>query len=138
MRASLILSRIALWIFGPMMIFSVYLYWRGHQVEGGGFIGGLVAAAAFAVVAFGFGIHELKRRLYFAPVMYLAMGLTCTYGAGVLAWIAGREFLTGLWTEIPVVGMVGTALLFDLGVYLVVVGMITLILSEVMTDGGQE
>lgn len=138
MRTSLILAKVANLIFWPLLVFSFFLYWRGHQAEGGGFIGGLVAAAAFGVIGFSFGVHELRRRLYFHPVTYLTAGLACAYGSGVLGWLASREFLTGLWTEAPVIGALGTPALFDLGVYGVVLGMITLIISGVMSDGGPE
>lgn len=134
MRTSLILAKVAAAIFWPLLIFSFFLYWRGHQAEGGGFIGGLVASAAFGTIGFSFGVHELRRRLYFRPVTYLVFGLSCAYGAGMLAWLAGRDFLTGLWGEIPIIGKVGTAMLFDLGVYSVVLGMLTLIMTEVMSD----
>lgn len=138
MRTSLILAKIANLIFWPLIIFSVVLYWRGHQAEGGGFIGGLVAAAAFGIIGFSFGVHELRRRLYFHPLTYLAAGLVFAYGAGVLGWVVGGDFLKATWIKFPVIEKLGTPVLFDLGVYAVVLGMITLIISSIMSDGGVE
>jgi len=119
-------------IFWPLILFSFFMYWRGHQSEGGGFIGGLIAAAAFALVGFAFGTEVLRKRLVVTPLMWLAFGMAFAYGAGVLPWLASKEFLTGLWGAVPVIGKVGTAMLFDLGVYCIVVGMITLIVTELM------
>lgn len=122
-------------MFWPLIAFSLLMYWRGHQSEGGGFVGGLLAAAAFAVVAFAEGAGEMRRRLVLSPWMWLALGLAFAYGAGALPWMTGTEFLTGLWGPAPIIGKVGSAMLFDLGVYFVVVGMISLIITEVMASG---
>ena len=111
-----------------MLAFSVFLLWRGHNLPGGGFIGGLVASAALVLDGLAFGPGEVRRRLRVEPVTVAAAGLLVGLGAGVLGWFAGSPFLTGLWWK-PVVGgaelPLGTPLLFDIGVYLVVVGTIT-------------
>ncbi|MBX3019476.1 MAG: hypothetical protein KF767_16435 [Bdellovibrionaceae bacterium] len=138
MRTSLILAKVAKLIFWPLLVFSFILYWRGHNAEGGGFIGGLVAAAAFGVIGFSFGVHELRRRLYFHPVTYLTFGLACAYGAGALGWWAGSNFLKSLWVEVPVIEKLGSTALFDLGVYAIVLGMVSLIITNLMSDGGIE
>ena len=126
-----------------MLAFSIFLLWRGHNLPGGGFIGGLVASAALVLDGLTFGPGMIRRRLRADPVTVAAIGLLVGVIAGILGWFAGSAFLTGLWWK-PIVGgaelPLGTPLLFDIGVYLVVVGTITALwlgLAE-RRKGGEE
>lgn len=123
---SLILITASRLLFPLMLLFSVFLLLRGHNAPGGGFVGGLVAVAAVGLHALANGISSTRSRLPLQPVTLLATGLGCALGSGLLAWVVGRPYLSGLWlsTSIPALGKVGTPLLFDLGVYLVVIGMV--------------
>lgn len=126
--------------FWPLLLLSFFLFFRGHNQPGGGFIGGLVAAAGFALFAYAFGVQRMKQRMLVSPAVWVVAGLTMAYGSGFLGQIFGSEFLQGLWTsfEVPLLGQLGTPNLFDLGVYTVVIGMITLIVSELFEDIGEE
>jgi len=117
-----------------LLLFSVFLLLRGHNEPGGGFSGGLVAAAAFVLYRFAFGAEAARRALPADPRSLIGAGLLVAIGSGTLALLAGRPLLTSLWARVPVPGFgeldVGTPLLFDVGVYLAVVGVtLSIILS---------
>lgn len=133
MKSSLILTSISRLIFWPMLMLSVLLYWRGHQMPGGGFVGGLVAASAFSFWGFSFGRQAMCRRLIFAPTTWMAVGLVCAYGSGFISVLSGRSFLAGAWIQTSTfLGELGTPMLFDFGVYCVVVGMVVMIVTELL------
>lgn len=109
-----------------LLLLSVFLLLRGHHEPGGGFGGGLVAAAAFVLCRFAFGIEEVKRALPVDSHALIGVGLLVAIASGSAALFAGRPIMTGLWALVPVPGVgdidLGTPLLFDVGVYLAVVG----------------
>lgn len=115
------------------LLISVFIFLRGHNLPGGGFIAGLVTAIALVLQYIASGSQWVEQRL---PLNYAAMA-----GAGVLiagltglgSWLFGYPFLTSAFGhfELPLIGEIelATAMLFDLGVYLTVVGAALLILS---------
>jgi multicomponent Na+:H+ antiporter subunit B len=121
---SIILSTVGRLITGLLLVFSVFLLLRGHNLPGGGFAGGLVAAAAFVLHALAAGFPAARRMLGFAPQTIIAVGLTVAVGSGVFGFLDGLPFLTGVWAAapLPVVGKFGTPIVFDTGVYLTVLG----------------
>ena len=123
---SLILSTATRYLLPLLLLFSVFLLLRGHNEPGGGFVGGLVAAAAFALDAIAHGVAQARRLLGVDPRTLMGLGLLIALASGLLGLAGGDPFMTGLWTEgkLPVLGQVGTPLLFDAGVYLVVIGVI--------------
>lgn len=121
-----------------LLLFSVFLLLAGHNEPGGGFAGGLVAAAAFALLALSHGPAAARRSLGTSPRGLFVLGLAMAAAAGVWPLVLGRPLFTALWGRLPLgtEGMkVGTPLLFDLGVYLVVVGVT---LTLVLTLAGEE
>lgn len=123
---SLILRAATRFMLPLLLLFSVFLLLRGHNAPGGGFSGGLVAACAFVLYGFAFGVAETRRALPVDPRSLIGAGLLVAVGSGFLALLGGWPLMTGLWGQVPVPGFgnvdMGTPLLFDLGVYLVVVG----------------
>jgi multicomponent Na+:H+ antiporter subunit B len=119
--SSLILRTAARLLVALMLLFSVFVMLRGHNEPGGGFIGGLIAATAFALYVMAEGAGAVRAVLRVDPRKVAGFGLACALAAGLIAVVAGDPFLRGLWIELPS-GKVGTPLLFDLGVYLVVLG----------------
>lgn len=117
---------------GLILVFSVYLLLRGHNAPGGGFSAALVAATGFALFAIAEGPQPVRMALRIDPLILVAWGLLLAIGSGLLAVVAGQPFLTGLWWPADAtVGtpVVGTPLVFDVGVFLVVLGTIlTLVL----------
>lgn len=132
---SLILRVATRLLFPLLLLFSVFMMLRGHNLPGGGFVGGLVAASAFVLYALAAGVREAREVLRVEPHSLLGTGLALAYGAGMLALVMGKPFLTGLWWEphVPVLGHLhlGSSLVFDIGVMLVVVGTILLMVFSV-------
>lgn len=120
-----------------LLLLSVLMLLRGHNEPGGGFIGGLTAAGAFAVHGLSHGAASARRLLGVSPRSVAAWGLVVAVASGLLGLAAGRSYLGGLWFGAVVgVGKVGTVLLFDVGVYLVVVGTVLAVL-ESLTERSQ-
>jgi multisubunit Na+/H+ antiporter MnhB subunit len=119
-----------------LLVFSVFLLWRGHHEPGGGFVGGLVAATAFVLVALAEDVAAARRVLRVAPAQLLASGLAVAVVSGLAGLAVGRPFLTGLWAkgEDGAGLALGTPLLFDVGVYLTVLGVVTSTLLSLMED----
>ncbi|MCC0038091.1 MAG: Na+/H+ antiporter subunit B [Brucellaceae bacterium] len=111
-----------------MVLFSVFVLLRGHNEPGGGFIGGLIAASAFAIYGIACGVAPVRRAMYFHPMAISGFGLLLAGLSGVLSFFLDVPFLTGLWATPEFFGLsvdLSTPLFFDIGVYLVVVGSIT-------------
>ena len=124
---SLIFSTISRLLVGLMLLFSVFLLWRGHNEPGGGFIGGLVAAAGIIVYGLAEGPAMMRKLLRVNPRILVIIGLLTAIVSGILPLLQNSPFLTGLWlfigtTETEKGLALGTPLIFDIGVYLVVVG----------------
>lgn len=124
MSDSLILRTAARLLLVLMLVLAIYVLLRGHNEPGGGFIGGLLAAGGVAIYQLACGVARARRLLRIDPRALTGCGLLVALAAGVAGWLDGRAFLTGVWTagEIPGVGKLGTPLLFDLGVFLLVIG----------------
>lgn len=133
---SIILATVSRLLTGLLLVFSVFLLLRGHNLPGGGFAGGLVAASAFVLHALAAGFPAARRMLWLDPRTIMALGLLVAAGSGVLGFVYDLPFLTGLWdkTPLPVVGKLGTPLVFDTGVYLLVLGMTCLVVFALGED----
>jgi multisubunit Na+/H+ antiporter MnhB subunit len=106
-----------------VLVFAVYLLWRGHHEPGGGFIAALVAATGFALVALSEGPQTVRRGIFVTPPHLIGIGMGLALLAGSLAMLRNKAFLTGLWWP-GQNALLGTPLLFDIGVFLVVLGAI--------------
>ena len=110
-----------------LLLLSIFLLLRGHNLPGGGFIGGLVGGAAFALYSLSYGTAQSRYVLRFEPSLLIGSGLVCALVSGLVSALAQRAFLSGLWLELPLgTGKLklGTPLIFDIGVYLVVIGVV--------------
>jgi multicomponent Na+:H+ antiporter subunit B len=127
---SLILRTASRYLMVLLVLFSVFILLRGHNEPGGGFVGGLLIAGAFALYALAYEAKAARRLLRFDPRTIIGVGLVIAAGSGLAAMWHGQPFLTGLWLPypIPFLGKLGTVLFFDLGVYLVVLGTTLLVL----------
>jgi multicomponent K+:H+ antiporter subunit A len=129
---SLILHVASRAILPVIAIFSIDLLVRGHHQPGGGFIAGLVTCAGIVLQALAAGVDVTAARLgrYLRPAS--SLGIAVAIATGTLAWAASGAFLTQAHGTITLEGRPlvewSTSLLFDLGVYLVVVGTTTTIL----------
>ncbi len=114
-----------------LVVFSVLVLLRGHNAPGGGFVGGLLAAAAFALEAISAGVVSARRALRIRPQTLLGMGLSVAALSGMAGLFAGKPFLEDRSLTIAVPGgklSLSTVLAFDAGVYLVVLGAVLLII----------
>ena len=127
---SLILRTASRYLMVLLVLFSIFILFRGHNEPGGGFVGGLLIAGAFALYALAYEAEAARRLLRFDPRTIIGVGLVTAAGSGLVAVWDGQPFLTGLWLPypIPFLGKLGTVFFFDLGVYLVVLGTTLLIL----------
>jgi multicomponent K+:H+ antiporter subunit A len=111
---------------------SLFFLLRGHNLPGGGFIGGLVLATAVIVQYMVGGALWVEARTRLQPLYWIATGLLAAGTAGVAAWFASRTFLTSLSVDVhlPLIGDVhlSSTLWFDIGVYMLVVGATVLML----------
>lgn len=119
-----------------LLLFSVFLLLRGHYYPGGGFVGGLVASIAFVLHSFAYGTDNTMKILRYKPLSLIPIGLAVAIMSMFLPVFLGLPVMTGLWLEepIPVIGMIGTALFFDIGVYLVVIGTVLTILFTISLE----
>ena len=133
---SLILRSAARLLLPLLLLFSIFLLLRGHNDPGGGFSGGLVAAAAFTLLTIATDVPTTRRTLRMSPRIFIGAGLLVAIVSGAIGLVGGGAFLTGLWAELPLPGgaklAVGTPLLFDIGVYLVVIGVVLTIVLSLM------
>jgi multicomponent Na+:H+ antiporter subunit B len=116
-----------------MIAFSIIILLRGHNDPGGGFIGGLIAASALAVLGMARGVGAVRRVLRFNPLAYAGMGVLLAGASGFIAMFFGTTFLTAHWLPGYLFGVPGA---FDVGVYLVVFGTMTAI-SLALEDEGE-
>ncbi|WP_368653680.1 Na(+)/H(+) antiporter subunit B [Ornithinibacillus sp. 4-3] len=109
-----------------ILLFSLHIFFAGHYNPGGGFVGGLLTSGAIVLLLLAYDIKTVANSL---PINYrymIAIGLLFAVGTGVGAFIFDVPFLTHAFDyfELPLLGKTSlhTAVLFDIGVYLVVVG----------------
>ncbi|MFT3974236.1 MAG: MnhB domain-containing protein [Amaricoccus sp.] len=137
---SLILTTAARFLVPAILAFSVVVLLRGHNAPGGGFIGGLLAASAFALIAKARGTAAARRALRARPLSIAAVGLGAALASGLWGGLARGTFLRGMWPLYDATGShlpLGSVPLFDLGVYLVVLGAVSGILfalDEALAD----
>ncbi|MCU0939219.1 MAG: DUF4040 domain-containing protein, partial [Burkholderiaceae bacterium] len=136
-RVPLMLRVIARLVLPLALVVTVYVFWRGHNLPGGGFIAGLITAVALVLQYVALGQQRADALLHAAQgarfVRWIGIGLAIAALTGIGAFVFGRPFLTSAYVglELPVLGYVplATAGLFDLGVYVTVVGATMLMLA---------
>jgi multicomponent Na+:H+ antiporter subunit B len=124
---SLILTAATRFLMPLLLLFAVFLLLRGHNSPGGGFVGGLVVAAAYVLYSMARGIAAARRALPVDTSSLLSGGLAVALTSGLPAVLLGRNYLTASWTQIRIGDAavdVGTPLLFDIGVFLAVIGVV--------------
>lgn len=129
---SIILRTATKFLLVLMLVVSLVTLFRGHNEPGGGFVGGLIAASAFSLYLIAYGAEATRRLLPINLRYIIATGMICTLVAGIIPLFYGQPFLTGKW--LPSIAL-GTPLLFDVGVYLVVVGAILMIVLALEEKG---
>lgn len=137
-RPSLILDYTVRLVFDGALVLSIYLLFAGHNQPGGGFVGGLVAAAAIALHYIAGGMDRVRSLVSLRPWTFLSSGLALSAGTALLPALSGGAPLdqrSFTW-HAPILGEVHatTALVFDAGVYLIVVGLILMVFEGLGDD----
>ena len=110
-----------------LLLFAIFLLLRGHNQPGGGFVGGLVVAASFVLYSIAFSVEAARRALLVRPSTLLGIGLLVALVSGLPGVVLGQPFMTSVWTTVPLGSTdldVGTPLVFDIGVFLAVIGVV--------------
>ncbi|MBP1805235.1 monovalent cation/H+ antiporter subunit A [Rubellimicrobium aerolatum] len=131
----LVPSVIMRWMFPVTIVFAAYLFLRGHDLPGGGFAAGVTLAIAFLLQYLGHDVRWVEGRLTVLPVRWMGAGLLIAGGTGVGSWLFGYPFLTAhaQYVTLPLIGQVpaATALIFDFGVFALVLGATLLMLVAI-------
>jgi multisubunit Na+/H+ antiporter MnhB subunit len=118
-----------------LVVFSIIVLYIGHNLPGGGFIGGLIFGSAFVIYAMAYGVDQTRAVLRFNPINFISLGLFLALVSGFFALFAGENYLTGQWIELfagsSFALKLGTPLLFDAGVFFTVAGMLTLVIFSI-------
>lgn len=106
------------------LIFSLFILFRGHDEPGGGFIAGLLGAAAFIFYGLAYEMEDARRLIRMDPLYILATGLAFSLIAALMGIVVGKELLYPFWPgfSLPLLGTPGSPILFDIGIYLTVIG----------------
>jgi len=124
---TIIFRTIAPYLSALMVLYSIFVLLRGHNEPGGGFIGGLIAASALAIFGIACGVAAVRRAMKVHPMGLAGFGLFIGTLAGVYSLFTKQPFMTSQWWPITIFDVeikLSTPLIFDIGVYFVVVGAI--------------
>jgi len=109
------------------IIFSLFLLFRGHNAAGGGFIGGLLASIGLFTRSMILGVNNTIAKYKIQPIGIIASGLLVSAISVISPIFLGKPLMTGIWFDftIPLIGKIGTPLFFDIGVYILVIGVVS-------------
>ena len=103
--SSLILCTATRFIVPLMLLFSIFVLLRGHNAPGGGFVGGLLAAAAFALHTIAFNVAASRRMMRIEPRTLIGLGLLIALASGAIPLAGDYPFLTGQWIKLTLPGL---------------------------------
>jgi multicomponent Na+:H+ antiporter subunit B len=136
--SSVILRTATRYMLPLLVLFSVVILLQGHNRPGGGFIGGLIAAAGFSLHAMAYGPASARAILRIDLSVLLGIGLIVALVSGLIGPLLGLPFMTGVWTSVPWPGgealKIGTPVTFDIGVYIVVLGTVMTMVLALLED----
>ncbi|MGB3412140.1 MAG: hydrogen gas-evolving membrane-bound hydrogenase subunit E [Microthrixaceae bacterium] len=142
MRPSFVLDSAVQALFRTLILLSWVLLFSGHDDPGGGFIAGLVAGAAFVLVNLAGGNRSRRQRGPAAAETFLGVGITVAVLAGAVGWMIGGVFLESadISAQLPLIGQLklSTSMVFEIGVYLVVIGLVMALLRSLGTEQARE
>lgn len=142
MSNSIFLRFLARAMLPVLMLFSLFLLLRGHNQPGGGFVGGLVASVGLILMTLAYGPDEVRRQLQVDFLRTMLYGVLIAVIAGAVGLILSGTFLTAAWWKPFIQGVgkleFGTPLIFDIGVYLAVLGVTCSIVMNMADEGEKE
>lgn len=139
---SLILKYVVRLLFFVVNLFAIYLFLRGHNNPGGGFIAGLISGLSILLLAMSFDFETIQNMLRWRILGFCLVGLTLSYGTAFLPTFFGKNFFKHtMWHwHWPLIGDIhlGTPFFFDLGVYFVVVGVVVSLIFTLVNSMQKE
>lgn len=123
---TLILSTVIKILIPIFLGFAIYMFFRGHNQPGGGFIAGLIASIPFMIYSMAYGVDKVQEIFHIKPMFMATIGLLLAAVSGVFSMFIGEPMMTSLWLpeKVSILGKVGTPILFDLGVFFLVAGVV--------------
>lgn len=134
---SLIFSVMVKWIQPALWVVSLWLFFRGHNAPGGGFIAGLVAASAVILQVLSAGWSSLNKIFRENLFEIAGLGLTIAIVSGIIPMLIGNPFMTGRWGSLLGYKS-GTPVLFDLGVYVTVFAVVVICAGYLLWEEEEE
>lgn len=118
-----------------LYILAIWFLLKGHNKPGGGFIAGLLVSSSFILNMLAYGAPEVKKSMKYSPVTLTGTGVLIALVISLIPVLLGKPFMEGLWLpafELPLLGVLhlGTPLLFDLGVFLAVIGFVISVIFD--------
>lgn len=121
-----------------MLSFAVIVLLRGHNYPGGGFIGGLLAALSIVFKVYAYNIEKVHADMRFKPQINIVIGLVLIVISTLPSLAGGLNFLKGVWWKINIFNLtelkIGTPLIFDIGVFFAVIGVVILFILSLNTE----
>ncbi|AHN23016.1 Na(+)/H(+) antiporter subunit B [Lysinibacillus sphaericus] len=125
-------------VFFIIFFFSIHIFLAGHYTPGGGFVGGLLTSSAIVLLVLAFDLNTVRNVLPINYTYLTATGLLLAFATAAFPMFLGKPFFTHFFDyfELPLLGKqsLHTAMLFDSGVYLVVVGVTMTIIQTIGED----
>lgn len=116
-----------------LVILSLIVLYRGHNIPGGGFIGGLLAATGYIIYMMAYGAKPTVEKMWIKPFGLMALGLLLAVMSGFIGSALGDPFMTGQWISIAGIKL-GTPTLFDVGVYFTVIATMLVIMIAIFEN----
>jgi multicomponent Na+:H+ antiporter subunit B len=125
MKTSLLFQKISSTLFFSILLLALFYFLRGHQAPGGGFIAGLLAVGAYWVLYLAYDVENMQKKLFFQPRTLMALGLLFGVLSSIIGLVKEKQFFKAQWPQTPLqfFNSFGTPVLFDFGVFLVVLGL---------------
>jgi multisubunit Na+/H+ antiporter MnhB subunit len=130
---STLLRIVARYLKPLLVIISVIVLYRGHNIPGGGFIGGLLAASGYIIYMMAYGAKITLDKMWIKPFGLMALGLLIALGSGLVGSSIAEPFMTGQWVSVAGIKL-GTPTLFDVGVYFTVIGVMLVIMIAIFEN----
>ena len=125
-------------VFFMIFFFAVHIFFAGHYTPGGGFVGGLLMASAIVLLVIAYDLKTVQKILPLNYMYVTAIGLILALGTAAFPMLLNKPFFTHFFDyfTLPLIGKTSlhTAALFDLGVFLVVVGVTMTIIQTIGED----
>jgi multicomponent Na+:H+ antiporter subunit B len=135
---NLILQFTSKFVFFIIFFFAVHIFFAGHYTPGGGFVGGLLMSSAIVLLVIAYDLKTVQMILPLNYMYMTAVGLILALGTAAFPMLRGKPFFTHFYDyyHLPLIGKTSlhTAALFDLGVFLVVVGVTMTIIQTIGED----